>query len=71
MFCAHNKAQKALNATSKQKGSGGPTKPVKVHPHIPTKTSLLEPFKKLNCVDDLIYITTRSNLVKAFFGSLW
>ena len=39
-------------------GYGGTTKPVIVLPSIRTKTSLFGPFKKLNCLDDLIYITT-------------
>ena len=39
-------------------GYGATTKPVIVLPSIRTKTSLLGPFKKLNCLDDLIYITT-------------
>ena len=36
----------------------GPTKPVTVFSYIRTKTSLLGLFKKLNCLDDLTYITT-------------
>ena len=46
------KCKKAQNATSEQYKYGGPTKPVKVLSHIRTKTSLLGPFKKLNCLDD-------------------
>ena len=56
------KHKKAQNATSKQQRCGGPTKPVKVLPYIRTKTSLLGPYKKLNCLDDLIYITTQIDL---------
>ena len=52
------KHKKAQNATSKQQGYGGPTKLVKVLLYIRTKTSLLGQFNKLNCLDDLIYITT-------------
>ena len=52
------KHKKAQNATNEQEGYGGPTKPVIVLLYIRTKTSLLGPFKKLNCLDDLIYITT-------------
>ena len=52
------KHKKAQNATS----NGGLTKPVKVLLYIRTKTSLLGPFKKLNCLDDLIYITTVQDL---------
>ena len=58
----HKKHKKAENATSKQQGYGGPTKPVIVLPYIQTKTSLLGPFRKLNCLDDLIYITTKSHV---------
>ena len=39
-------------------GYDSPAKLVVVLPSIPTKTSLLGPFKKLNCLDDIIYITT-------------
>ena len=39
-------------------GYSGSTKPVIVLPYVRTKTSLLGPFKKLNCFDDLIYIIT-------------
>ena len=53
------KHKKAQNATSKQWGNGGPIKPVIVLPYIWTKTSFLGLFKKLNCLDDLIYTTTK------------
>ena len=33
-----------------------------VLPYIRTKISLLRPFKKLNCLDDLVYITTQRRL---------
>ena len=69
-FCTHQKHQitKSLKtqpskSTKRYKqtvGYGGPTKPVIVLPYIRTKTSFLGPFKKLNCLDDLIYITTSS-----------
>ena len=50
------KSTKTTNATSKQSGYGGPTKQVIVLPSIRTK---LGPVKKLNCLSDLIYITTK------------
>ena len=53
------KHKKAQNATSEQYGYGGPTKPVKVLQYVRTKTSFLEQFKKLNCLDDFIQITTK------------
>ena len=52
-----NKSTKRYKQTV---GYDGPTKPVIVLPYIRTKTSFLGPFKKLNCLDDLIYITTSS-----------
>ena len=52
VFVRAIKRKKAQNATSEQYKYGGPTKPVKALPHIRTKTSLLGPFKKLNCLND-------------------
>ena len=37
----------------------GPDKDTYVLTYMRTKTSLLGPFKKLNCLDNLIYITTK------------
>ena len=73
-YCACNKAQKstkkhqkAIKSTKKHKTLHGNSKGIVVPlPYIRTKTSLLGPFEKLNCLDDLIYITTNK-----YFYNVW